>query len=148
MSCINVNNLLIRACEVLMGQQPFGLLGGHFLPCLAWWFVVVGRTSLLVLFVPVPCISGKRSKADLSISSLRTIVKGPDFINKMRFDGMKSIMNLELILDKETLMVEKLLNILHEISALCTSVINETTFCADFMHTFISALYPDTISII
>jgi L-cysteine desulfidase len=101
-----------------------------------------------VLSVSITCVSGEKTKSNLGVSSLGTVVESSQFINEVRLKRIKPILNLESLLDSLSLSVKEVLNISHKVGALWSIMSYEPTFCTNFMDMFVSALDPNSISII
>ena len=79
---------------------------------------------------------------------MRSVIEGSDFVYKVWFHWIETILNMELVLESLPLSMKELFYIYHEVGALCSSVAHQATFGADFVDSLISRLYPNTVSII
>ena len=116
--------MLVRGC---MGWQSKVLVDRlhaivdrfhETLHCGLWWW----WAALLVLALPVACVPGKRAKPYLCAPSLWSIVEGSEFIDKMWFHRVETILDMEFVLDPLPLSMQELFNISHEVGTLGSSV--------------------------
>ncbi len=114
------------------------------LHCGLWWW----WTALLVLALPIACVPRKWAKPYLGTPSLWFVIEGSEFIDKMWFHRVETILDMELVLDPLPLSLQELFNISHEVGTLRSSVAQKTAFGTYFMDALITTLYPNTIAII
>ena len=98
--------------------------------------------------MPVARVPGEGAKPYLGAPSLGSVIECSKFIDKVWFQWVKTILNMEFILDPLPLSMKELFNISHEVGALGSSVADHAAFGADFVDSLISTLYPNTASII
>ena len=64
-----------------------------------------GCSTLLKLSMPISHITSQRTKEYLSISSKGSVVEGTNFIDRMRFQRIETILNMKIPLDSLPLCV-------------------------------------------
>jgi hypothetical protein len=101
-----------------------------------------------VLAMPVARVLGEGAKPYLGAPSLGSVIECSKFINKVWFQWVETILNMELVLDPLPLSMKELFNISHEVGAFGSSVADHAAFGADFVDSLVSTLYPNMASII